>query len=265
MGVKELENRVALVTGASRGIGRAISLALALEGAQLILAGRDLTALNETATLILELEAGPTPFVSELDLLNYSSIQNCVQQSLVNFGQIDILVNNSGITGKSAALWELSEAEWDEGVDTNLKGPFLLSKEVIPSMRSRSSGSIIFIGSITGKRPLVNRSVYAASKLGLVGMMRTLALELARDGVRVNLISPGFVSGPRLDGVIAQVAHNEKTTPEAMSAQWLEMVPTGKFVSPENIAQGVLFFATDRSGSITGEDLNISGGLVMYS
>lgn len=264
MKVKELENKVALVTGASRGIGRAISLALAKEGAQLILAGRDLAALNETAHLIAQLKVGPSPLVSRMDLLDVSAIQSSVQQSLDTFGQIDILVNNSGITGKSAPLWELDEAEWDNGIDTNLKGPFLLSKAVIPSMISHKSGSIIFIGSITGKRPLMNRSVYAASKLGMVGMMRTLALELGRYGVRVNLISPGFVAGPRLDGVIAQVANQENTTLEEMQAKWLDMIPTGKFISPENIAQGVLFFATDRSGATTGEDLNISGGLVMY-
>lgn len=263
--VKELENKSALVTGAGRGIGRAISIALAQEGAQLILTGRDLSALSETALLIADLKCGPAPYVSHMDVLNSAEIQQCVNSSLEIYGHIDILVNNSGVTGKSARLWELSEAEWDEGIDTNLKAPFLVSKEVIPSMLERKSGSIIFIGSITGKRPLIDRSVYAASKLGLVGMMRTLALELARHNIRVNLISPGFVEGPRLDGVIAQVASRESVSPEEMSAKWKEMVPTGKFVSPENIAQGVLFFASERSGGTTGEDLNISGGLVMYS
>lgn len=262
--MKELENATALVTGAGRGIGRAISLALAKEGAQLILAGRDMSALNETAGLISELQTGLPPLVCYLDLLDLSTIQSSVQLSLQSFGRIDILVHNSGITGKSAPLWELDEADWDECIDTNLKAPFLLSKAVIPSMISHKSGSIIFIGSITGKRPLINRSVYAASKLGMVGMMRTLALELARHGVKVNLISPGFVAGPRLDGVIASVATVEKTSPEDIAEQWLEMVPMGRFVSPEDIAQGVLFFASNRSASTTGEDLNISGGLVMY-
>ncbi len=262
--MKELENKIALVTGAGRGIGRAITLALANEGAQLILAGRDMRALNETAGLIAELQTGLPPLVCYLDLLDLTTIQSSVQLSLQSFGRIDILVHNSGITGKSAPLWELDEAEWDEGIDTNLKGPFLLSKAVIPSMISHKSGSIVFIGSITGKRPLINRSVYAASKLGMVGMMRTLALELAMHGVKVNLISPGFVAGPRLDGVIANVATVEKSTPEEVAAQWLEMVPMGRFVSPEDIAQGVLFFASSRSASTTGEDLNISGGLVMY-
>ena len=262
--MKDLENKVSLVTGASRGIGRAISIVLAHEGAQLILTGRDLSALNETARLITVLKRGPAPFVSRMDVLNSTEIQRCVDSALEMYGHIDVLVNNSGVTGKSAPLWELTESEWDECIDTNLKSSFLVSKAVIPSMIERKSGSIIFIGSITGKRPLVNRSVYAASKLGMVGMMRTLALELGRHGVRVNHVSPGFVEGPRLDGVIAQVAKNENVSPESMNEKWLEMIPTGRFISPENIAQGVLFLASDRSSGTTGEDLNISGGLVMY-
>lgn len=263
--MKELEKKVALVTGAGRGIGRAISIALAQEGAQLILTGRDISALNETARLISDLNSAPTPCVMHMDVLDSQEILQCINSSLEIYGHVDIVVNNSGITGKSAPLWELTEAEWDDGIDTNLKAPYLVSKAVIPSMIEHKSGSIIFIGSITGKRPLINRSVYAASKLGMVGLMRTLALELGRHGIRVNLISPGFVEGPRLDGVIAQVAKNENVSAEEMNEQWQEMIPTGKFISPENIAQGVLFFASDRSGGITGEDLNISGGLVMYS
>ena len=262
--VKELHNKTALVTGAGRGIGRAISLVLAQEGATLILTGRDLDALNETSRLISELGIAPASLVYQMDLLDSTGITTCVQTCLEVFGHIDILVNNSGIAGKSAPMWELTEDEWDEGMDTNLKGAFLVSKAVIPAMIERKSGSIIFIGSITGKRPLVNRSVYAASKLGMVGMMRTLALELGRHGVRVNQISPGFVEGPRLDGVIAQVAKNKNVSLQDMNEQWLEMIPTGRFISPEEIAQGVLFFASDRSSGTTGEDLNISGGLVMY-
>ena len=262
--VKELEGKVALVTGAGRGIGRVISIALANEGAQLILTGRDLSALNETALLIANLKRGPAPFVSRMDVLNSTEIQQCVDSALEIYGHIDILVNNSGVTGKSAPLWELTESEWDECIDTNLKSSFLVSKAVIPSMLERKSGSIIFIGSVTGKRPLIDRSVYAASKLGMVGMMRTLALELGSHNIRVNLISPGFVEGPRLDGVIATVASRENVSAQEMNAKWQQMVPIGKFISPENIAQGVLFLASDRSSGTTGEDLNISGGLVMY-
>jgi len=259
----ELASKVALVTGASRGVGRAISIRMANAGAQLVLAGRDQIALAETSVLITA-AGGLPPMICHLDLLDLPSIKAAVKNAEEEFGHIDILVNNSGITGKTVPMWELQEDEWDETIDTNLKGPFLLTREVIPSMIKRESGSIIFIGSVTGKRPFMNKTAYAASKLGLVGLMRTLALELGAHRVRVNLISPGFVAGPRLDGVIELVAETEKTSVAAAHVKMREMIPTGKFVSPENIAEGVLFLASERSAGITGDDLNISGGLVMY-
>lgn len=259
----ELADKVALVTGASQGIGRVISIRLAEAGAQLILAGRNRFAMEETAQLITA-TGGLPPLIAHVDLLDPFSIDHGVKESLDKFGRIDILVNNSGIAGKTVPLWELEENEWDETIDTNLKGPFLLTRAVVPSMLERKSGSIVFIGSVTGKRPFKNKTAYAASKLGLVGLMRTLALEVASQGIRVNLISPGFVAGPRLDGVIELVAEAEETKVEEARNKMREMIPTGKFVSAENIAEGVLFLASDRSAGITGDDLNISGGLVMY-
>lgn len=260
----ELATKVALVTGASRGIGRVISLRLAQAGAQLVLAGRDQTGLEETARLINETESTLSPLICHLDLLDAISINTAVKKTLETFGHIDILVNDAGITGNAVPFWELSQEDWDETIDTNLKGPFLLTHSVIPSMLKRNTGSIIFIGSVTGKRPFKNRSAYAASKLGLVGLMRTLALELGSHGIRVNLISPGFVAGPRLDGVVEKVAESEEISSQEARAKMMGMIPLADFVSPENIAEGVLFLASDRSAGITGDDLNISGGLVMY-
>lgn len=261
--MSELADKVAFVTGASRGIGRVISLRLAKAGAHVVLAGRDQVGLKETARLITT-AGGLSPSICYLDLLNLPSIEAAVKNVEEIHGHIDILVNNSGIAGKTVPMWELQESEWDETIDTNLKGPFLLTRAVVPSMLKRKSGSIIFIGSVTGKRPFKNKTAYAASKLGLVGLMRTLALELGTRGIRVNLISPGFVAGPRLDGIIELVAVAEDTKVEEAREKMREMIPTGNFVSPENIAEGVLFLASDRSAGITGEDLNISGGLVMY-
>lgn len=264
--MEELANKVALVTGANRGIGRVISIRLAQAGAQLVLTGRDQAGLEETARMISELKTDGklAPMIFHLDLLDASSIDAAVEKTLNVFGRIDILVNNSGITGKVAPLWEIGEEEWDETIDTNLKGPFLLSRAVIPAMLQEKSGSIVFIGSVTGKRPFMHRSVYGASKLGLVGMMRTLAVELGSHGIRVNLISPGFVAGLRLDGVIDTVAEIEKISSDEARAKMEAMIPMAHFVTPENIADGVLFLASDRSAGITGADLNISGGLVMY-
>ena len=261
--MSELAGKVALVTGANRGIGRVTSLLLAKAGAQVVLAGRNRIGLEETAQMITT-AGGLTPMIVQLDLLDLQSIEAAVKSVAEKYGHLDILVNNSGIAGKTVPLWELQEKEWDQTMDTNLKGPFLLTRAVIPAMLKRRSGSIIFIGSVTGKRPFKNKSAYAASKLGLVGLMRTLALEVASHGIRVNLISPGFVAGPRLDGVIELVAEAERTTVDDARAKMRAMIPAGKFVSPENIAEGVLFLLSDRSGGITGEDLNISGGLVMY-
>ncbi len=261
--MSELAGKVAVVTGASRGIGRVISLLLAKAGAQVVLAGRDRSGLAETANLLIA-DGALAPLICHLDLLDRSSIEASVAKTLATFGQIDALVNNSGVTGNPVALTDLPEKDWDQTIDTNLKGPFLLTQRVLPNMLKRKSGSIVFIGSVTGKRPFKNRSAYAASKLGLVGLMRTLALEVASEGIRVNLISPGFVAGPRLEGVVDNVAEMDEISHEKAREKMMEMVPMQHFVSPENIADGVLFLLSDRSGGITGEDLNISGGLVMY-
>lgn len=261
--MSELAGKVALVTGASRGIGRVISLRLARAGAQLVLAGRDQTGLEETALLVTT-AGGISPMICHMDLLDRTSITTSVSKTLEAFGRIDVLVNNSGITGNPVALTELPEKDWDETIDTNLKGPFLLTQAVLPDMLRRRSGSIVFIGSVTGKRPFKNRSAYGASKLGLVGLMRTLAVEVASEGIRVNLISPGFVAGSRLEGVVDNVAEMEKISHDQAREKMMDMVPMHHFVLPENIAEGVLFLASDRSAGITGEDLNISGGLVMY-
>lgn len=262
--MKELANKVVFVSGASRGIGRVISLHLAKAGAQLVLAGRDISGLEETANLINGSNEAISPLICHLDLLDLVTIDASVKRVMDAFGHIDVLVNNSGITGNSVPIWEQSDSDWDTTIDTNLKGPFLLTRAVLPSMLRRKSGSIIFIGSVTGKRPFLNRGVYAASKLGLVGLTRTLALELGSYGIRANLISPGFVAGPRLEGVFEDVARTDNTSVEESRAKMLGMIPLADFVSPENIAEGVLFLASDRSAGITGEDLNISGGLVMY-
>ena len=261
--MNELAGKVAVVTGASRGIGRVISMRLARAGAQVVLAGRDHNGLEETARMVTAAGDLP-PLICHLDLLDLQSIKTAVASVQEKYGRIDVLVNNSGITGNPVSLTDMPEKDWDRTLDTNLKGPFLLTQAVLPDMLERRSGSIIFIGSVTGKRPFKNRSAYAASKLGLVGLMRTLALEVASQGIRVNLISPGFVAGPRLEGVVDNVAEMEEISHDKAREKMIEMVPMRHFVSPENIAEGVLFLTSDRSAGITGEDLNISGGLVMY-
>ena len=188
-----LEGSIAVVTGAGRGIGREIALAFAKEGADLVLAARTEQTLNETRTLIEELGRGC--LVVPTDISQPDSVRDLTDRTLEHFGHVDTLVNNSGIGGVSAPLWEIEPQDWQETFDVNVTGTYLCCRAFLPSMIDRRSGSIVIIGSMTGKRPLWGRSPYAASKMALVGMARTLALETGPYGVRVNTISPGAVEG----------------------------------------------------------------------
>ncbi len=191
-----LTNKIAVITGGARGIGRVIALACAQEGADIVLAARSLNTLQETQA---EIEAlGRKVLAVPTDITSEESVRDLAEQTLAHFGRVDILINNSGITGPTAPLWEISLAEWEETFAVNVTGGFLCCRAFLPSMIERRAGSIIFISSMTGKRPLYGRSPYAAGKLALVGLARTLAWETGPYGIRVNVISPGPVEGERV-------------------------------------------------------------------
>ncbi len=179
-------------------------------------------------------------------------------------GPTDILVNNSGIAGAMGNMWEIDLEGWQETMDVNLTGVFLCCRAFLPAMVERRSGSVVIIGSATGKRPLSGRTPYAASKLGLVGLVRTLAWELGEYDIRANLISPGFVDGERLQRVVDGQAEAKGQTVEETRAQMTASSPLLRFVDPQNIAAAVAFLASDDAASITGEDFNVTSGLVMY-
>lgn len=257
-----LQDKVAVITGAGRGIGRAIARAYAREGAHLVLAARDVAALQETRDLVAEYKRDV--LVIQLDLRQDESVQALADQALAHFGYVDILVNNSGIAGPTAPLWEISPAEWRETVDVDLIGPYLTCHAFLPSMLARKAGSILMIGSITGKRPLYGRSPYAAAKLGLVGLVRTLAWEVGPSNIRVNLISPGPVEGERIGRVLEGMASAQGITTEEARHLFLRDSPLERMAPPTDIANAAVFLASDLSGSTTGEDLNVSAGIVMY-
>jgi NAD(P)-dependent dehydrogenase (short-subunit alcohol dehydrogenase family) len=175
-----------------------------------------------------------------------------------------VLVNNSGIAGPMSVLWEIEPEEWDETIQVNLTGTFLCCRAFLPGMTSRGSGSIVVIGSVTGKRPLHGRTPYAASKLALVGLVRTLAWEVGEYGIRVNLISPGAVAGERIERVIEGQAKTKGVTIEDAREELAAGSPLKRFVDPEHVAEAVVFLASDAGSSVTGEDLNVSAGLAMY-
>jgi NAD(P)-dependent dehydrogenase (short-subunit alcohol dehydrogenase family) len=258
----ELENKITVVTGGGRGIGRAIALAFAKEGADLVLASRTHEALEETRAMVEEL--GRKALMVATDIRIEDSVRNLAEQALQNFGRVDILVNNSGIAGPTLPLWEINLAEWDDTFAVNVTGVYLCCRAFLPSMIEQRSGSIIFISSMTGKRPLYGRTPYAGSKMALVGIARTLAWEVGGYGIRVNVISPGAVEGERIKQVVRNQAAAQGISEEEALRQFTSSSPLGRLVPPGDIAAAAIFLASDKAASITGEDVNVSSGTVMY-
>jgi NAD(P)-dependent dehydrogenase (short-subunit alcohol dehydrogenase family) len=257
-----LKDKIAVITGGGRGLGRVIALAYAKEGADLVLASRSVEALQETRAEVEDL--GRKVLVVPTDIRHEVSVQNLAEKALEHFGRVDILVNNSGITGPTTPLWKITLAEWEETFAVNVTGAFLCCRAFLPSMIEQQSGSIIFISSMTGKRPLFGRTPYAAGKLALVGLARTLAWETGPYRIRVNVISPGPVAGERVERVIRLQAEAEDISIDESRRRFTSSSPLGRLVPPGDIANAAVFLASDQAASITGEDLNVSAGTVMY-
>jgi NAD(P)-dependent dehydrogenase (short-subunit alcohol dehydrogenase family) len=257
-----LKDKVAVVTGGGRGIGRAIALAYAREGARLVLAARSVGGLEETRRAVADL--GGEALVVPIDISDVESVSALAQQVHVHFGRVDILVNNSGIAGPTAPLWEITPDDWDATFAVNVRGTFLCCRAFLPVMIAQSSGSVILIGSMTGKRPLLGRTPYSASKLALVGLARTLAWETGPYGIRVNVISPGPVEGERIEMVIRKQAEVKGISIDEARQAFLRDSPLGRLVPAHDVAAAAVFLASDRASSITGEDLNVSAGITMY-
>jgi NAD(P)-dependent dehydrogenase (short-subunit alcohol dehydrogenase family) len=260
--VVRLDGKVAVVTGAGQGIGRAIAEAMAEAGASVVLAARDRERLDATAERIRQ--AGGTALAVPTDVGDPGQVETLAETTQQKLGVPDVLVANSGIPGPTAELWRVTPDEWEQTLRVNLTGVYLTARVFLPAMIARASGAIVAIGSITGKRPLHGRSPYAASKLGLVGLVRTLATETGPHGIRANLVSPGAVAGPRLDAVIAAQATERGTSPDEVAAELQTASPLGRLVTPDDIANVAVFLASDAAASITGQDINAATGQVMY-
>ncbi|MGY1705142.1 SDR family NAD(P)-dependent oxidoreductase [Geodermatophilus sp. SYSU D00697] len=250
------------MTGAGTGIGREISLRLAAEGADVVLTGRSTDAMEEVAEQVRA--AGRRALPVPMDLRDPDSITSAAKAADAEFGRVDVLVNNSGVGGPSTPLVEMPLEEWEDTFRVNVTGTMLACKAFLPGMIARRSGSVVVIGSVTGKRPLVNRTPYAASKTALIGLVRTLAWEVGAAGVRVNLISPGGVEGPRINWVLEQQAASRGISVEEARAEFAGGSALQRLVRPQDVAEAVAFLASPRAAAITGEDLNVANGLVMY-
>ena len=256
-----MSSPVAVVTGANRGIGRAITVALAGGGFTVAASARDPDSLADT--LAAARQAGGTAVPLACDVRDEASVAKMAAGARA-LGPVQAVVANAGVAGPTLPLHEITLADWRDTVATDLDGVFLTFRAFIPGMIERRNGSLIAISSITGKRPLYGRTPYAAAKMGVIGLVRTLATELGPHGIRVNAVCPGPVSGPRIEQVIARQAEARGITAEQARAELDSLSPLRRMVTAEEVAAACVFLASGGSASITGEDLNVTAGVVMY-
>lgn len=244
-----LAGRIALVTGASQGIGRACALKLAAAGASVALAARNQDKLGEVAAEIIS--AGGKAHAFTLDLASEDSIKACAKAVIAHFGQIDILVNNGGITRDILAL-RMKKKDWDDVLTTNLTGAFLMSQAVMGSMLKTRWGRIINITSVVGEAGQAGQANYAASKAGLIGVTKTLARELASRTITVNAVAPGYIE----TAMTAVLTEDQRT---AMT----QHIPLQRAGTDHDVAAAVTFLASEEAGYITGHTLDVNGGMYM--
>jgi 3-oxoacyl-[acyl-carrier protein] reductase len=244
-----LAGHVALVTGASQGIGRACAIGLAEAGAALALAARNEEKLNEVAQQIKA--AGGQAEVFRMDMASEDDIKNAVKAAAAKFGKLDILVNNAGITRDTLSM-RMKRADWDDVIATNLTGAHLAAQAAISGMLKQRWGRIINIASIFGQMGQAGQVNYAASKAGLIGMTMALAREVASRNITVNAVAPGWIETPMTDVLSGEMKEQMKKT-----------IPLGRAGKPEEIAYAVRWLASDEAAYITGHVLNVNGGMLM--
>jgi NAD(P)-dependent dehydrogenase (short-subunit alcohol dehydrogenase family) len=250
-----------VVTGANRGLGRAITVAFATAGYTVAASARDLASLADTVAEARKADGAAVPV--SCDVCDEAAVAALAARA-EQLGPVQAVVANAGVAGPTAPLHQITLDDWRQTLATDLDGVFLTFRAFIPAMIGRRAGSLIAISSMTGKRPLYGRTPYAAAKLGVIGLVRTLATELGPYHIRVNAVCPGFVAGPRMEQVIRRQAAIRGIADEKARGEMTALSPLGRMVRPEEVAATCVFLASDRSAPITGEDLNVTAGVVMY-
>jgi len=240
---------VALVTGAAQGIGKAIALLLARNGADLVVSDINLEKAEETAKEIGAI--GPKAMAVKVDVANLSDVEQMVGGILEKLAKIDILVNNAGIT-RDKLILRMTEEDWDAVLGVNLKGTFNCTKAVLRHMAKQRSGKIVNIASVVGEMGNAGQANYSASKAGVIGLTKTIAREYAQRGINVNAIAPGYIETPMTEAL-----------PEKAKEELKKLIPMERLGKPEDVAEAVLFLVSEESSYITGQVLNVNGGIYM--
>jgi NAD(P)-dependent dehydrogenase (short-subunit alcohol dehydrogenase family) len=258
-----LSGKVAVVTGGNQGIGRAIARAMAGAGASVAIAARTRGSLDSAA---LEIESlGVDCLAVQCDVASPESTDAMANRVLEHFGRVDVIVANAGIAGAIRPMHEITYDEWRDCLTTDLDGVYLTFRRFIPAMiEAGKGGSLIALSSMTGKRPLPDRTPYCAAKMGVIGLVRGLAMELGPHNIRVNSVCPGAVAGDRLDRIVKQNAEARGITEAESMRQFSDPAALKRPTLQEEVASACVFLAGSAGSGITGEDMNVSAGLVMY-
>ena len=245
----KLTGKVALVTGAAQGIGKAVGLLLARNGADIVISDINLEKAEETAKEVQAL--GRKALATKVDVATLGDVEKMVEAILAQFGKVDILVNNAGIA-RDRLILRMTEEDWDAVLNINLKGTFNCTKAVVRHMSKQRSGKIVNIASVVGEMGNAGQGNYAASKAGVIGFTKTIAREFAHRGINVNAIAPGYIETPMTDAL-----------PDKAKEELKRLIPMDRLGKPEDVAEAVLFLVSESANYITGQVLNVNGGIYM--
>src|SRR5216117_211057 len=255
-----LEGRVAIVTGAAKGMGAEICLTLAREGAHVALAARERGPLETLARDVEKL--GRRTLVEPTDVTNEAAVQRLVERTKSALGgRIDVLVNGAGVTGPvETPVWEIKTEDWDDVLAVNVKGTFLPIKHVLPTMIAQRYGKIVNISGTSGLRGYKMRAAYSSSKWALRGLTRTVALEAGPYNVNVNALHPGIVAGDRMDRLCREKARRRGWTPEQVYQEYVDEMALKRVTIAQDVANAALFLVSDESSNMTGQSVTVDGG-----
>jgi len=248
-----MSSKTVLITGAATGIGRTIAEAFIADGAQVHICDASPDAIAEFLT------ANPNATATHADVSNTTDVDRVFADFDKKYNQLDLLINNAGISGPAAAVEDIATVDWDHCLAVNLSGAFYMTQQAVPLLKQAGGGSIINMSSSAGLFGTPMRSPYAASKWGLIGLTKTWAMELGPHNIRVNAVCPGCVSGPRIEGVIERDAKERGVSPQEIRDVYQRQSSMRTFVSPEEIADTVLFLVSDKAGKISGQAMSVDG------